>query len=155
MTPEEETTADRPTMRTAGRPEVWAFDVDGCLVDLLGGTSLRPFASELLAALRAKGIRLVLWSGGGAAWALAKATQFGISPLIEGYYGKPSRDPDGRWTTSHIPPWHQPTVCVDDSPAELPRTVRSIAVRPYLAPNPGDRALLEILTRLAEDWPAL
>ena len=42
-------------MRTAKRPEIWAFDVDGCLVDLLGGASLRPFARELLGALRARG----------------------------------------------------------------------------------------------------
>jgi long-chain acyl-CoA synthetase len=135
-------------MGTAGQPEVWAFDVDGCLVDLLGGTSLRPFARELLTALRAQGIRVVLWSGGGAAWALAKARQFGVSSLIDGCYGKPCRDQDGRWTISHMAPWHQPSVCVDDSPAELPLAVRAIAVRPYLAPNPGDRALLEILAGL-------
>jgi long-chain acyl-CoA synthetase len=141
-------------MGTVGQgdvPDVWAFDVDGCLVDLLGGTSLRPFARELLTALRAQGIRVVLWSGGGAAWALAKARQFGVAPLIDGCYGKPSRDQDGRWTTSHMAPWHQPSVCVDDSPAELPPEVRAIAVRPYLAPNPGDHALLDILAGLAED----
>ena len=28
---------------------VWAFDVDGCLVDSLTGTSLRPGALEVLA----------------------------------------------------------------------------------------------------------
>jgi long-chain acyl-CoA synthetase len=138
-------------MSTAGQSDVWAFDVDGCLVDLLGGSSLRPFARELLTALRSQGISVVLWSGGGAAWALAKARQFGVSPLIDGCYGKPARDQDGRWTTSHMPPCHQPSVCVDDSPAELPPEVRAIAVRPYLAPNPGDRALLEILAGLAGD----
>ena len=31
----------------------WVFDVDGCLVDSLTGTSLRPGARELLARLRA------------------------------------------------------------------------------------------------------
>ena len=137
-----------PLAGDAGQPEVWAFDVDGCLVDSVLGASLRPFAQELLTALRAKGIRVVLWSAGGAAWAMAKATQFDVSPLIDGYYGKPSRGPDGRWTTSHMPACHQPSVCVDDSPDDLPRTVRAVAVRPYLAPNPSDRVLLDILTAL-------
>ena len=136
-------------MLAGQRPEVWAFDVDGCLVDLLGGASLRPFARELLGALRARGTVVVLWSGGGADWATAKARQFGVFSLIDGCYGKPDRGPDGRWTTSHMPPCHQPSVCVDDSPSELPGTVRAIGVRPYLAPNPSDRALLEILTGLA------
>ena len=131
------------------QPEVWAFDVDGCLVDLLGGSSLRPFARELLSALRAGDARIVLWSGGGADWARAKARQFDVLCLVDGWYGKPARDPDGRWTTSHMPPWHQPAVCVDDSPSELPSAVRAIAVRPYLAPNPSDRALLDILGALA------
>ena len=139
----------------AGQPAVWAFDVDGCLVDSLRGVSLRPFARELLIALRANGIRVVLWSAGGASWALAKAQQFDVAPLIDGYYGKPSRGPDGRWTTSHMPPRHQPSVCVDDSPDDLPRVVRAIAVRPYLAPNQADRALLEILTTLEGQPPAI
>lgn len=138
-------------MLTGKRPDVWAFDVDGCLVDLLGGASLRPFARELLGALRARGTLVVLWSGGGGDWAMAKARQFDVFSLIDSCYGKPDRGPDGRWTTSHMPPWHQPSVCVDDSPAELPATVRAIRVRPYLAPNPSDRALLEILTGLAGD----
>lgn len=140
-------------MEASQRPAVWAFDVDGCLVDLLGGTSLRPFARELLGALRAGGILVVLWSGGGSDWALAKARQFDLLPLLDGCYGKPARGPDGRWTTSHLPAWHQPAVCVDDSPAELPAAVRAIAVRPYLAPNPSDRALLEILSGLGAQHP--
>jgi hypothetical protein len=127
---------------------VWAFDVDGCLVDSLRSVSLRPFARELLTALRAKGICVVLWSAGGASWALAKAQQFDVSSLIDGFYGKPSRGPDGRWTTSHMPLWHQPSVCVDDSPDDLPRAVRAVAVRPYLAPNQADCALLEVLAAL-------
>lgn len=136
-------------MLARNQPDVWAFDVDGCLVDLLGGASLRPFARELLGALRARGTLVVLWSGGGADWAMTKARRFDVSALIDGYYGKPGRGRDGRWTTSHMPPWHQPLVCVDDSPSELPVSVRAIGVRPYLAPNPSDRALLEILTGLA------
>jgi len=131
------------------RPQVWAFDVDGCLVDLLGGASLRPYARELLGALRADGIRVVLWSGGGADWARAKARQFDLLALVDGCYGKPGRGPDGRWTTGHLPAWHQPAVCVDDSPAEAPLAVRVIGVRPYLAPNPYDRALFDVLSGLA------
>jgi hypothetical protein len=40
------------------------------------------------------------------------------------------------------------SLCVDDSPDDLPRAVRAVAVRPYLAPNPADRALLEVLAAL-------
>lgn len=136
--------------------KAWAFDVDGCLIDLLGGTSLRPHARELLSALRAGGSRcVVLWSGGGATWAQDKATQLGISDLVDGYYGKPSRGADGRWLLDHIPDHHRPAVCVDDSPTEVPLGVRVVGVRPYLAPNPYDRAFAllaaEITTRMSAD----
>ena len=129
--------------------EVWAFDVDGCLIDLLGGASLRPHARELLEALRAVGARVVLWSGGGAAWAQTKAEAFGIADLLDGYYGKPDRGPDGRWLLDHLPEHHRPTVCVDDAPAEVPLGVRTIGVRPYLSPNTHDRAFATLADELA------
>ena len=44
---------------------VWVFDVDGCLVDSLTGTSLRPGAATLLAGLRARGRTVIVWSAGG------------------------------------------------------------------------------------------
>ena len=44
---------------------VWAFDVDGCLVDSITGTSLRPLARPVLEQLRAQGSTVVLWSAGG------------------------------------------------------------------------------------------
>lgn len=131
-----------------GEPEVWAFDVDGCLIDLLGGASLRPHARELLADLRASGSRCLLWSGGGAKWAQDKAAQFGLGDLIDGYYGKPSRGADGRWNLDHIPDYDRPAVCVDDSPAEAPLGVRVVGVRPYLAPNPHDRAFAALAAQL-------
>jgi hypothetical protein len=131
--------------------DVWAFDVDGCLVDLLGGASLRPHTRELLTAVRAGGSRCVLWSGGGASWARRKADQFGITDLLDGYYGKLSRGPDGRWILDHLPEHHRPAVCVDDAPAELPIGVRVIGVRPYLAPNPYDTDFAVLAAELAPE----
>ena len=50
---------------------VWVLDVDGTIVDSLTGTSLRPGSAELLASLREVGVRTILWSAGGADYALA------------------------------------------------------------------------------------
>ncbi|MET7770873.1 HAD family hydrolase [Nocardia sp. NPDC005366] len=129
--------------------EVWAFDVDGCLIDLLGGASLRPHARELLTALNERGVRCVLWSGGGARWAQGKATQFGLGELLDGYYGKPSRGPDGRWRFDHLPQRHRPAVCVDDSPGEVPLGVRIIGVSPYTAPNDHDQEFVRLCAQIA------
>jgi long-chain acyl-CoA synthetase len=128
---------------------VWALDVDGCIVDLLGGTSLRPHARDLLVTLRSTGATVVLWSAGGADHARSRAEVTGITDLIDGFYGKPDRGLDGRWTVDHMPLSHRPTVCVDDSPGDLPTHVRVVAVRPYIAPTSHDDELLTVIADAA------
>ncbi len=49
----------------------WVFDVDGCLVDSLTGTSLRPGAQDIVMRLAAQG-RVLLWSAGGEGYARAR-----------------------------------------------------------------------------------
>ena len=127
---------------------MWAFDVDGCLIDLLGGTTLRPLALEVLAAVAAQGDVSVLWSAGGARHAELKAVALGLTGYVSGYYDKGALDDGGRWSTTHLPAEHAPHVCVDDAPEHVPAHVRVIPVRPYTAPAPHDRgpsALLDLL----------
>jgi hypothetical protein len=132
-----------------GSRDVWAFDVDGCLVDLLGGTSLRPHAQTMLEELRRRGHLVVLWSAGGADHARRRAAATGIADLVDGYYDKQARDAVGRWTLEHLAPDHRPTVCVDDCPEEVPANVRIVGVRPYLAPSQHDDTFAELLDGLA------
>jgi hypothetical protein len=131
--------------------EVWAWDVDGCVTDLLGGRSLRPLAGEVLAALHARGCVVVLWSAGGGDHARRKAELFGLEGYVAGYYDKGSRGSDGLWNTAHLPPHHQPHVCVDDVPEALPAHVRKVAVPPYTAPSAHDRGLAPLLEELGRD----
>jgi len=63
--------------------DVWVFDLDGCIVDSLTGSSLRPGTVELLEGLRRAGVTTVLWSAGGADYATKRAESSGrlrISP---------------------------------------------------------------------------
>ena len=71
--------------------DVWAFDVDGCLVDSISGTSLRPLARPILEQLRAQGSVVVLWSAGGGDYARRRAVDHGIDDLIHAFYGKDER----------------------------------------------------------------
>lgn len=128
--------------------QVWAFDVDGCLIDLLGGTTLRPLAVEVLAALVARGDVAVLWSAGGAQHAARKAAALGLADYVAGCYDKGPLDRAGAWSTEHLPAHHAPHVCVDDAPEHLPAHVRQVAVRPYTAPAPHDRGLSALLEEL-------
>jgi long-chain acyl-CoA synthetase len=127
---------------------VWAFDVDGCLVDSLTGTSLRPGALEALSRLRAGGMTVLLWSAGGREHAQSRASELGFAHLVDAVYGKQIRGPDGRWSTANLPPEHQPDVFVDDWPDEAPCTARLVRVSPYIAPNPHDRGLAPLLAEL-------
>jgi long-chain acyl-CoA synthetase len=129
--------------------DVWAFDVDGCLVDSITGTSLRPLARPVLEQLRAQGSTVVLWSAGGGEYARRKAIAVGIDDLIHAFYDKDERLPDGRWSTAHLAREHRPQVCVDDRPEELPTDVDPVGVTPYLAPNPHDLGLAALLERVA------
>jgi long-chain acyl-CoA synthetase len=127
---------------------VWAFDVDGCLVDSLTGTSLRPGALEALSLLRADGATVLLWSAGGREHAVSRAAELGFAHLIDAVYAKEIRGMDGRWTTANLPREHQPDVFVDDWPDEAPATARLVCVSPYIAPNRHDRGLAPLLAEL-------
>jgi long-chain acyl-CoA synthetase len=128
--------------------EVWAFDVDGCLVDSMTGSSLRPHAAEILALLRAAGATLVLWSAGGREHAGAMAARHGFASLLDGVYDKLGRDATGRLTTTHLPLPHRPVVVVDDRPEDAPAGTRVIAVTPYMAPDGDDRGLVPLLQQV-------
>jgi hypothetical protein len=128
---------------------VWAFDVDGCLVDSITGTSLRPLARPVLEQLRAQGATVVVWSAGGGDYARRKAEEVGIDDLVHAFYDKDERGDDGRYLVAHLAAEHRPQVCVDDRPEDLPTHVDPIAVSPYLAPNPHDVAFAALLGRIA------
>jgi long-chain acyl-CoA synthetase len=133
---------------TAKRSAVWAFDVDGCLVDSLTGTSLRPGALEALTRLRERGATVLLWSAGGRDYAASRAAELEFAHLVDAVYAKEYRGPDGRWSTGSLPPEHQPDVFVDDWPDEAPDTALLVPVPPYIAPNPHDRGLAALLAEL-------
>lgn len=114
---------------------VWAFDLDACLVDSTTASSLRPLARDALEALGSAGVRVVIWSAGGADYARRVAERVDIASLVDGFYDK-VRDGDGRWTTAVFAPEHVPTTCVDDQPDSLPRDVLVIAVPPYIGASP-------------------
>jgi long-chain acyl-CoA synthetase len=116
----------------------WAFDLDGCLVDALSATSVRPLVPEVLAHLRAAAIPVVVWSAGGADYARRVLTRAGVDHLVDGYYDK-VRGPDGRWRFDAFAADHRPVTCVDDDPAGVPDGVRVVPVPPYLSANPHNR----------------
>jgi hypothetical protein len=121
--------------------EWWVFDVDGCLVDSLTGTSLRPGARELLGQLQECSAGVILWSAGGDRYALQRARQFSIEQFIAGFFGKDERDDDGFYRTDHLPAGCQGAVFVDDRPEDLPKRLDVLAVSPYLSDDPHDRGL--------------
>jgi long-chain acyl-CoA synthetase len=120
--------------------DCWVFDVDGCLIDSLTGTSLRPGARELLASLAGRA-RVLLWSAGGDAYARARAEQFQMDHLVNGYFSKDGRDAEGRYQTTHLPLGSGHVVFVDDRPEDLADELEVIAVSPYLSDDPHDRGL--------------
>lgn len=126
----------------------WIFDVDGCLVDSITGSSLRPLTMELLAAVRGRGIAVVLWSAGGRDYAWRRVDQFGLDAHVAGCYGKDERDADGRWRIDHLCRDHRPVLFVDDRPEELPLGIEVVGLRPYLGVSPHDRALAPLLERM-------
>lgn len=142
--------ADGPVPAGAGHaPATWAFDVDGCLVDSLTGTSLRPGALEALSLLRQEGVTVLLWSAGGRDHAMSRATELGFVHLVDAVYAKEVRGADGRWSTVNLPAGHQPDVFVDDWPDEAPAAARLVPVPPYISPNPHDRGLAPLLAELS------
>jgi long-chain acyl-CoA synthetase len=125
--------------------DAWVFDVDGCLVDSITGTSLRPLTRDVITSLRSRGIAVILWSAGGAAYSEQRARQFEIDHLFDAFHGKEERDGDGRWRIDHLEGAHRPRVFVDDRPEELPDRVEVIGVSPYLGESRHDRGLSGVL----------
>jgi long-chain acyl-CoA synthetase len=125
--------------------DAWVFDVDGCIIDSITGTSLRPLARETINSLLDRGIAVVLWSAGGAEYSEQRARQFGIDQLFAEFHAKEERDSDGRWRIDHLFATHRPRVFVDDRPEDLPDHVKLIAVSPYLADSVHDRGLAAVL----------
>ncbi|GAB2982202.1 hypothetical protein LWP59_16610 [Amycolatopsis acidiphila] len=126
----------------------WLFDVDGTVLDLVTGSSLRPLANELFFALRARGAPVLLWSAGGADYALRRTRVVGVARLDTATYGKTERDEHGRWLLPQLPPAHRPAVLVDDEPHEIRYPGEIIGVPPYVGHNPRDTAFAPLLHRL-------
>lgn len=124
----------------------WVFDVDGCLVDSLTGTSLRPGAREILEHLAAR-TGVFLWSAGGDDYARARAEQFRVDHLVSGYFSKEGRDAEGFYLTTHLPDCRGTAVFVDDRPEDLAGDVDVLAVSPYLAEDAHDRGLEQVAKR--------
>jgi long-chain acyl-CoA synthetase len=140
-------TLGRSDSPSASQVTCWVFDVDGCLVDSLTGTSLRPGARDLLAALVARRVRVLLWSAGGVDYAAQRAAQFGVESLVNGFYAKDGRDASGFYLTSHLALGPGPVVFVDDHPEDLCPDLTVVAVPPYLVGDPHDRGLDEVARR--------
>jgi long-chain acyl-CoA synthetase len=121
----------------------WVFDLDGCLVDSLTGTSLRPGAMELLEHL-GRCNRIVLWSAGGGDYARDRAEQFGVDGHVSAYFSKDGRDNNGNYFIGHLTLDADRAVFVDDRPEDLARDLDVLAVSPYLAPDPHDRGLVSV-----------
>jgi long-chain acyl-CoA synthetase len=140
-------TASQPVPSWTAPPECWVFDVDGCLIDSLAGSSLRPGARPILEHLAAQGRSVILWSAGGDGYAQGRAEEFGLEHLVDGYFAKHGRDPDGFYRTGHLPTRGRHAVFVDDRPEDLARSLDVIAVSPYLRDDPHDRGLDEVARR--------
>ena len=136
-----------PAAPSPAPADCWVFDVDGCLVDSLTGTSLRPSAREVLEQLVHSGRRIIFWSAGGDAYARARAEQFGVDRLVSGYFSKDDRDDGGAFRTGHLPLTGSRAVFVDDRPEDLGHDLDVLAVSPYLSDDPHDRGLEPVARR--------
>ena len=140
---------DRTGPQGAGGPpdvDSWVFDVDGCLVDSLTGTSLRPGARALLEHL-GRVSRVILWSAGGGDYARARAEQFGVDGHVSDYFPKEGRDAAGCYLIGHLRWTRGRAVFVDDRPEDLASGLEVLSVSPYLCEDPHDRALLAVAQR--------
>ena len=128
----------------ATEADCWVFDVDGCLVDSLTGSSLRPGARDLLAHLADRGTRVVLWSAGGDDYARARAEQFEVAGFVHEFHSKDERDGNGHYLTAHLGVEAGHAVFVDDRPEDLAQGLDVRAVSPYLSDDRHDRGLEEV-----------
>jgi long-chain acyl-CoA synthetase len=118
----------------------WVFDVDGCLIDSLGGASLRPGSGALLDHLRASGRTVLLWSAGGADYARARMAALDMDDRFDDFFDKDGRDGEGRYIPTFLANLAD-VVFVDDRPEDMPIGADVVAVAPYLADNRYDRGL--------------
>jgi phosphoglycolate phosphatase-like HAD superfamily hydrolase len=132
-------------------PPTWVFDVDGCLVDALTGSSLRPGAVEVLEHLTASGHRILLWSAGGAGYARDRAVQHGIASFFQDFHGKDERDSDGCYQTGALGDLLDRLVFVDDHTEDIPPRAQRISVGSYLRDNPYDIGLAGVLANKYPD----
>lgn len=117
----------------------------------MSGTSLRPGAQALLANLRGREHRVVLWSAGGADYARHCADAHGLLESVDECHGKESRDADGRYRPGAFAAALTDVVFVDDRPEDMPVGAEVIAVSPYLSHNPHDRGLEPVVARIERD----
>jgi long-chain acyl-CoA synthetase len=153
-TPSEQGWTERhPPAPPPGPPaaECWIFDVDGCLVDSLTGSSLRPRARRLLEHLAVHRCTVLLWSAGGAAYARGVAEVFDLTGLVTSFHGKERRDVGGSYETGHLPFGGGRAVFVDDHPEDLSRQLDVMGVSPYLSHDPHDLGLQNVLRRAGLD----
>lgn len=136
------------------RRAAWVFDVDGCLIDLISGSSLRPLVTEVFDALRENGIDIVVWSAGGGDYARRRAATLGFEAQVVAFHSKSERDANGCWCSATIDAAHRPVMFVDDRPDELSPARSVMGVRPYIASSRHDRGLEEVL-RTARTTPAV
>lgn len=122
------------------------FDVDGCLIDSLSGSSLRPGAPELLRHLRQRGCTVLLWSAGGADYAELRMRPHGMDRLFHGFHDKDERDVDGRYIPTFLDD-PRLAVFVDDRPEDMPIGAEVVTVSPYLSDTPWDRGLAPAAAR--------
>jgi long-chain acyl-CoA synthetase len=129
---------------SAAKPECWIFDVDGCLIDSLTGSSLRPGARDILEHLSAEGHQVILWSAWGDTYAASRAEEFGVHHFVDGFFSKDGRDAAGCYRTAHLPTIGRHAVFVDDRPEDLDGVLDVLAVSPYLSEDPFDRGLRRV-----------
>lgn len=125
--------------------DAWVFDVDGCLVDEITGSTLRPLATDVFEALERTGVDIVVWSAGGADYARRRLAQFGLEDRVASFHGKLVRTSGGHWSTVEISARRRPRLFVDDRPGDLAPDVPVLAVPPYLGGSRHDRGLRAVL----------
>ena len=126
--------------------DCWVLDVDGCLVDSLSGTSLRPGSWDPLGHLARTGRRILLWSDGGDVYDRKRAKQFAIDDHVYGYFAKSRRDPKGFYYVDRLPPCRR-RVFVGDRPEDLCQLLEVIAGSPYWSDDRHDRGLDPLVQR--------
>ena len=141
-----EPAAPAPEQAPESRP-TWVFDLDGCIIDSLTGTSLRPGARGVLEQLHSSSSTVLLWSAGGAEYARERAKEHGIDGLFDGFHAKERRDADGRYVTGQLCTPLPSLLFIDDRPEDMPIDAEVVAVHPYIAPSPYDRGLYPLARR--------